>query len=199
MAARISSATRDLLVAELLEREYREEPEVTEDEIRALFEEHGEDFVRDQPEIRARHILVKTKGDLDLIWRRLRKGEPFDEVARELSIDTSAREGGDLGYFTEDQVDPSFWAACDGASKGRRVRESTRLGYHIIEVLDRREAGSAKSLLDVRSEIRQRIMAERRDARRQALLKELRGRIPWSVAEVDGDSGGEPEEAAPIR
>ena len=109
------------------------------------------------------------------------KGEFFEQVAREVSIDQSAVNGGDLGYFTEDMVNPSFWAACWDAKLGHRIRTRTELGYHIIEVMDRNDTGSIRDLVDVRSEIQQRILTERRRAQRAKLLAELKERIEWSV------------------
>ena len=182
VAARISGAVRDMLVAEFLEQEFKRDSDVLEGEILDYYEVHRDDFVRELPEVRARHILVSNRDGLNRVWQRLQDGEPFERVAREESIDASAEDGGGVCYFTEDQADPSFWEACQKARVGRRVRESTRRGYHIIEVLDRREAGSLRDLLEVRGEIRQRVQAERRQAKRQKLLEELRNRIPWSVA-----------------
>lgn len=190
VAARISDAVRDMLVAEFLEQEFKRDSDVLEGEILDYYEAHRDDFVRELPEIRARHILVSNRDALNRVWQRLQDGEPFERMARAESIDSSAEDGGRLGYFTEDQADPSFWEACQKARVGRRVRESTRRGYHIIEVLDRREAGSLRDLLEVRGEIRQRVQAKRRQAKRQKLLEELRNRIPWSVAvEVLGGEG----------
>ncbi len=195
VAARIASARRELLVAELLEREYLRDTDVSDDEIRAYYETHLDEFTRDQPEIRARHILVGTRSELDQARARLRKGELFDQVARDLSVDESGASGGDLGYFSEDMVDFGFWEACDKAKKGRRVTTATRLGHHIVEVLSRREVGSTKEMLEVWDEVQQRILTQRRQVRRRELIEELKKRIPWSVrAEAIEASEGEEQE-----
>ena len=181
VSTRISRAVRELVIAALLEQVFRGDSEVSDEEVRVYYEARPEDFIRDDPEIRVRHILVKSKSDLDRVKKRLRKGELFDQVVREESIDVSASAGGDLGYFTQEMVDTPFWEACNKAKLGRQAQASTHLGRHIIEVLDRREAGVVKDLTEVWSEIRQRILAERRQAKRLELLVELRGRIPWSI------------------
>ncbi len=182
VAARISRAARDLLIAELLEREFRGDADISEDDIRLYYDTQQEDFFRNEPEVRVRHILVKSRSDRDRVRQRLRSGELFDQVAREVSLDVSREVGGDLGYFTEDMVDPSFWEACQKAKLGRQVPAVTRLGQHVIEVLDRREAGSVKDLSEVWGEIRQRILTERRHTRRVELLTELRNRVSWTIA-----------------
>ncbi|MGA1196247.1 MAG: peptidylprolyl isomerase [Candidatus Latescibacterota bacterium] len=181
MAALIEQAKRRLLVAEVLERAYAKDADVLEGEILNYYEANRQSFEREQPEIRVRHILVKDKEKLNDVWNRLRDGELFEQVAREESVDVSAANGGDLGYFTEDMVSASFWEGCQGANLGRRTRITTTSGLHVVEVLDRREAGSERELVDVRGEIQQRILSERRQALREKLIEELKGQSEWSV------------------
>ena len=178
---RIDRAVRQLLASELMARTHARDAEVSEDEILTYYEEHRADFERDQLELRVRHLILADRNAQTRAWNRLQKGEFFEQVAREVSIDQSAVNGGDLGYFTEDMVNPSFWAACWDAKLGHRIRTRTELGYHIIEVMDRNDTGSIRDLVDVRSEIQQRILTERRRAQRAKLLAELKERIEWSV------------------
>ena len=181
VAARIEKAVRGLVVAELLEREFARDADVMEGEISDYYEANRETFQREHPEIRARHILVEDRNALNRVMERLREGEAFSQVAREMSIDASAEDGGELGYFTPEMVDPAFWDACQDARLGQAARATTHLGFHVIEILDRREAGSVRDLMDVRGEIRQRILTERRQVQRAKLLSDIRARIPWSM------------------
>lgn len=181
VAVRIEKAKRGLVVAELLTREFARNADVMEGEIVAYYEANQEAFQREHPEIRVRHILVEDRNALNRVTERLREGEAFGQIAREMSIDASAEDGGDLGYFTPEMVDPVFWDACQEARFGQIARATTRLGLHVIEVMDRREAGSVRDLVDVRGEIRQRILTERRQAQRKKLLDEIRARMSWSM------------------
>ena len=181
LSERIDRAVRQLLVSELMARTHARDAEVSEDEILTYYEEHRADFERDQLELRVQHLIVADRNAQTRAWNRLQKGEFFEQVAREVSIDQSAINGGDLGYFTEDMVNPSFWAACWEAKLGHRIRTRTELGYHIIEVMDRNDEGSIRDLVDVRGEIQQRILTEHRRAQRAKLLAELKERIEWSV------------------
>ena len=181
VADRIAAAARDVLIAELLDREYSKETEVFNGEIEDYYETHRAEFLREHPEIRARHILVRSRSDQERVKKALANEQLFDQVAREWSVDASAETGGDLGYFTPEMVDLSFWEACVKAKPGRQVPTSTPLGHHIIQVLDKREGGSVKDLMEVREEIRQRILSDRRQARREALLEKLRGETSWSL------------------
>ncbi len=182
VSSRIADAMRDVLVTELKERKFERDVDVLEGEIHDYYETHQEQFIRDQPEIRVRHILVQNNSALTRAWDRLRSGHQFDLVAREESIDISAENGGSLGYFMENQVDPTFWEACQKARLGKPSKAVTRLGHHVIEVMDRRETGSMRDLLEVRGEITQRILAIRRQEIHQRLLDELKAKNSWSIA-----------------
>ena len=83
VANRIATATQDILIAELLDREFRKNMEVFNDEIGAYYETHREEFIREQPEIRARHILVRSRSDQKRVRKDLRNGQLFDQMARE--------------------------------------------------------------------------------------------------------------------
>lgn len=181
VSRRVEQAIQMILTAELLERAFSEISTITEDDLQTYYAENAETFVRDVPELRVRQILVKGRSDANRVKKRLDGGAMFDQVAREESIDESGERGGDVGYFTEDRVDPAFWAGCLKAKIGRLTQVRTPLGYHLIEVLDRKEAGTVRDLIDVRDEIRQRILNERRDTLRNEMLEEIRNRIPASI------------------
>lgn len=178
---RIDQAVQSILTSELLERSFSALSVVTEEDLRAYYAEHSEGFVRDSPELRARQILVKGRQAAARVKKRLTGGAMFDQVAREESLDASRELGGDVGYFTEDRVDPAFWAGCEKAKIGNLTQIYTPLGYHLVEVLDRREAGSVQDLLDVRDEIRQQILSARRAAMHVRMIEDIRNRIPASI------------------
>jgi peptidyl-prolyl cis-trans isomerase C len=178
---RVDRAIQMILTSELLERAFSNESTVTETDLQSYYAEHSDAFMRVVPELRVRQILIKGRSDATRVRKRLDSGAMFDQVAREESLDESSVRGGDVGYFTEDRVDPAFWAGCEKAKTGKLTQVRTPLGYHLIEVLDRKEAGSVRDLLDVRDEIRQRILNERRDALRTRMIEEIRNRIPASI------------------
>lgn len=182
VSGRIEQAVQSILTSELLERDFSEVSAVTEEDLRAYYSENSDAFVRVVPELRVRQILVKGRADANRVRKRLEGGAMFDQVAREESIDASSERGGDVGYFTEDRVDPAFWSGCEKAKIGKLTQVRTPLGYHLVEVLDRKEAGSVRDLLDVRDEIRQRILSERREALRARTIDDIRNRIPASIA-----------------
>ncbi|MFY9301057.1 MAG: peptidylprolyl isomerase [Candidatus Nitrosotenuis sp.] len=85
--------------------------------------------------IKCSHILVEKQSQALAILDRLKKGEKFAELAKELSLDTgSGKRGGDLGYFGRGRMVKPFEAAAFKLSVGQ-VSEpvKTEFGYHIIK------------------------------------------------------------------
>jgi peptidyl-prolyl cis-trans isomerase C len=86
--------------------------------------------------IKCSHILVKKQSEAIAVLERLKKGEGFASLARELSIDTgSAKRGGDLGLFGRGMMVKLFEEAAFKLKKGETTQEpvKTEFGYHIIK------------------------------------------------------------------
>jgi energy-coupling factor transporter ATP-binding protein EcfA2 len=97
-------------------------------------------------------MLVSEMSDDALA--RVRKGEDFAKVAAELSRDPgSGKDGGDLGYFTQDRMVPQFGAVAFQLKAGD-VSEpvQTQFGWHVIKVEDKRSKPLPK-FEDVKGEI----------------------------------------------
>jgi peptidyl-prolyl cis-trans isomerase C len=92
-----------------------------------------------EEEVHARHILVPTEDEAKAVLADLKKGADFAAVAKEKSKDPAAVEGGDLGYFTNDQMVPEFSAVAFKLGKGELSDPvKTQFGWHIIKVEDKR-------------------------------------------------------------
>lgn len=87
--------------------------------------------------IKCAHILVEKQSQAFAVLVRLKKGEKFAELAKELSLDTgSGKRGGDLGYFGRGRMVKPFEAAAFKLSVGEISEPiKTEFGYHIIKRL----------------------------------------------------------------
>ncbi len=113
-----------------------------------------EAYERSKIDVRASHILIKLDANAlpkdtlkaynttIALRNRILKGEDFAKVARENSQDPSAKENaGDLGYFTSMQMVYPFETAAYTTKIGEiSMPVRTRFGYHLIKVVDKREA-----------------------------------------------------------
>jgi peptidyl-prolyl cis-trans isomerase C len=95
--------------------------------------------VKNEEEVHARHILVPTEEEAKAILAQLKAGADFATLAKEKSKDPGAAEGGDLGYFTKDQMVPEFAEVAFKLDKGQLSDPvKTQFGWHIIKVEDKR-------------------------------------------------------------
>ncbi len=111
---------------------------VTDAELRKVYDEAiGQ--MKAEPEVRARHILVETEDEAKAIIADLKKGTDFAELAKTKSKDPGSADGGDLGYFTKDQMVPEFSEVAFKLDKGALSDPvKSQFGWHVIKVEDKR-------------------------------------------------------------
>lgn len=150
--------------------------ELSEDELRAYFEEHKADYSTEE-QIEASHILVATAEEAQAILDELARGADFAELARTRSTDTgSAAQGGALGWFGRGVMAPEFEEAAFTLEVGETSGiVQTDFGFHIIRVTDRRAASEPEfeEVADrVRADAERAIARERFDAWLKAAREE---------------------------
>ncbi|MDI6893279.1 MAG: peptidyl-prolyl cis-trans isomerase [Bacillota bacterium] len=135
--------------------------QVGDEEIQPYFEAHRDEF--DQQEaVRLRRIVAGSEDEARQILAELRAGADFAALARERSLDkATASEGGDMGLVGRGELPPDLedraftlpvgeWSdPVEGAD-----------GFHILEVLERREAREV-SLEEVRDRVIERLQEEK--------------------------------------
>jgi peptidyl-prolyl cis-trans isomerase C len=83
------------------------------------------------------HILVKTEKEVKNILERLKKGEKFSAIAKDVSLCPSKKRGGDLGTFGRGQMVKEFETAAFALDKGQISGiVKTQFGYHILKRLE---------------------------------------------------------------
>lgn len=130
-------ARKKLLMGKLLESEAK--AGTTEAALRKVYDDAIKQMTPEQ-EVRARHILVESEDEAKAIREELQKGADFAELAKQKSKDTgAAAEGGDLGYFTKEQMVPEFAEAAFKLDKGQLSEPvKSPFGWHIIRIEDKR-------------------------------------------------------------
>ncbi|MGA8991454.1 MAG: peptidylprolyl isomerase [Rhodoplanes sp.] len=125
---------------------------VTNEAMRSVYDEAVKQMA-DEQEVHARHILFRVADANDqnaskaaedkakAALARIKKGEDFATVAKALTDDPPGKQdGGDLGYFTKDQMVPEFSEVAFKLDKGQ-VSEpiKTAFGWHIVKIEDKRK------------------------------------------------------------
>ncbi len=112
---------------------------VTEEAMRKVYNDAIKQVAK-ETEVRARHILVETRGRGEGGHRRVEEGRGFRRT-REVEVEgPGSADGGDLGYFTKDQMVPEFSEVAFKLDKGALSDPvKSQFGWHVIKVEDKRE------------------------------------------------------------
>jgi peptidyl-prolyl cis-trans isomerase C len=135
---RLAYMRNKLLMESLLHAEAK--AAVTDAAMRTVYDDATKQMTGEK-EVHARHILVETEDEAKAVAAELKKGTDFAELARQKSKDPgAAAEGGDLGYFTKDQMVPEFAEMAFKLDKGQLSDPvKTQFGWHVIKVEDKRD------------------------------------------------------------
>jgi len=110
----------------------------TDDAMKKVYEEASKQITGEQ-EVHARHILVETEDEAKAVAEELKKGADFVELAKKKSKDPGASDGGDLGFFTKDQMVPEFSTVAFALEPGKISDPvKSQFGWHIIKVEEKR-------------------------------------------------------------
>jgi len=92
-------------------------------------------------EYKTRHILVEDEATANELIARLGHGEEFTKLASSNSLDTSAKKGGELDWFSPQQMSREFNEAVTKIKPGEYTQTpvKTRYGWHIIQLVKTRQ------------------------------------------------------------
>src|SRR5277367_2325946 len=134
--ARLAFARNRLLMDNLLAVEGKA---ATPDEaMKKVYDDAAKQITGEQ-EVHARHILVETEDEAKAVKAELDKGADFAELAKKKSKDPGASDGGDLGFFTKEQMVPEFSAVAFALEPGKISDPvKSQFGWHVIKVEEKR-------------------------------------------------------------
>jgi peptidyl-prolyl cis-trans isomerase C len=111
---------------------------LTDAAMKQVYEDASKQITGEQ-EVHARHILVETEDEAKAVKAELDKGADFAELAKKKSKDPGASDGGDLGFFTKEQMVPEFSAVAFSLEPGKISDPvKSQFGWHIIKVEEKR-------------------------------------------------------------
>jgi peptidyl-prolyl cis-trans isomerase C len=133
---RLVWARNKLLMDAVLQAEAK--AALTDENLHKVYDEAAKQMTP-EPEVHARHILVEKEDEAKAILEDLKKGADFATLAKEKSKDPGATNGGDLGFFTKDQMVPEFSEVAFKLDAGQISDPvKTQFGWHIIKVEEKR-------------------------------------------------------------
>ena len=160
-----AAVLREFLVQQTIEQG------LTEEKLRALYEEKKaeEGFAQDQVHVATSWCRPRTRPRPRS--RRSRAAPTSPRWPRSARSTGRRRPGGDLGFFSRDQVVPEFAEAAFALDPGETSTEpvQTQFGWHVIDVVERRnvEPSYDETAPQLRQELAREIVT--------ALVEDLRG------------------------
>ncbi len=156
------------LTGQALDAEVGAGPAPTEDEVAAYFEKNLYTKYDVTEQVHAQHILVADLATAQSIKKELDAGADFATLAAQYSTDTGTKnKGGDLGWFGHEQMVQQFEDAAFSLDPGQTSDPvKTQYGYHIIRVLERREARTP-TLAEVHDQVVADLTADNQTTRAQ--------------------------------
>jgi peptidyl-prolyl cis-trans isomerase C len=139
---RIDELTKEVVINEVVN--YIGTEKINDAEMKKYYEKNKGDF----REVRASHILVKTEDEAKEVKKKLDGGADFAALAKEKSQDPgSARQGGDLGFFTKDRMVKPF-AEAAFTMKPNEISKPVKsaFGFHVIKVMEIKEPKNFQEL-----------------------------------------------------
>src|SRR5437764_4230298 len=124
----------------------------TDEAMKKVYEDASKQITGEM-EVHARHILVETEDEAKAVEEDLKKGADFADLAKKKSKDPGAADGGDLGFFTKEQMVPEFSAVAFTLEPGKVSDPvKSQFGWHVIKVEEKRSR-KAPDFEQVRAQI----------------------------------------------
>lgn len=176
---------RELETYQVLQHKVRGRVKLSDADVRNYYQTHPQEFGGEE-EVKVRHIFLplredapradeqKVRAAAERVLQRLRTGEDFEKVAREVSKGPSAADGGDIGWLRRGTIQKELEDAAFALKDGQ-ISAPVRAGpgLHVLKVEGRR-LGGARSFEEAQEEIRNRLYEEQVGTYRQQYIDELR-------------------------
>ncbi len=160
----LKNAEKDFLVDASLDSLMNKRVDIDEESALQYYERNKDNFIVMKTEVRSLHILVANENEAAMVRVRSGKGEDFMEIAKQVSLDFKRNNRIDTGYFNEDDLIPEIGRVVFNTQIGSITQPiKSQFGYHLFKITDKRYPESVKSFDEVKKQIAERMVAEKRE------------------------------------
>jgi len=153
--------------------------DVTPEAVQKYYDEHPDEF-KVAETVHVRQIVTDTKEKAESILRRLRQGENFAKLARDLSLSPDRAEGGDLGFIPRGSF-PREFEVCFTMNPGEISPIIPSLyGFHLFKVIEK-APGRTLDLTEVSQKIYMQLKQQAREKYMKTLLERLRSQAKIEI------------------
>jgi peptidyl-prolyl cis-trans isomerase C len=182
----------DLSVTKLVNNEEASLPGPSDAEAKDFYTKNPDQF-KEPEQVRASHILVrvdpkadpaakkKARTEIDSVLKQAKSGGDFAKLAQEHSQDSSASQGGDLGYFPKGQMVPEFDKVSFELKPGQISDVvTTQFGYHVIKIVDHK-SGRVVPFEEAQAKIKEYLANQKKMQHRDAFIEGLKKKAKIEV------------------
>ncbi len=182
VAAKLEELKKRVVVEAFLKKKVEEHASVSDEEMKKFYEENKEKF-KTGAQVHASHILMKSEEEAQKVFKELKEGGNFEELAKKHSVDSAAAKGGDLGWFSKGSMVPEFEKVVFGLKEGETSGiVKTKFGYHIIKLTGKRPAG-VRSFDEVKEQLKAAILPSKQQEVFQKLKDDIKKDAKISIKE----------------
>ena len=157
----LATFQEQLLFNMLLANTVEKKIAVSDAEVQAFYTQNPQRFQAVE-ERKVRHILVKTDAEAKDVLLKIKAGGDFATLAKQSSQDSTAANGGDLGWVSKGQMVPEFEQAAFALNKdGLSDVVKTQFGFHLIKADDIRNRPEL-TFDQVKAQIKEALLAEKK-------------------------------------
>ena len=177
----------NIIIQQTVEKYVEAQVKITPEEVKDFYDKNLPRFKVPET-VRASHILVSVpadasddvkkakKAEIDAARTLVKGGESFADVAKKISDCPSKAKGGDLGFFSRQQMVPAFSDVAFSLPTNQLSDVvTTQFGYHIILVTDKKEAHN-QTLEEVREKLQDYLRMAKSSQVAQQYVKDLRAK-----------------------
>jgi parvulin-like peptidyl-prolyl isomerase len=185
---------KDFTINGYIDKAILKDIKIADEEVKQEFEKSPEKYAQKEG-VKARHILVKVEANasekdraaaeakINTLYKELTEGKKdFAELAKSSSECPSAAQGGDLGLFNRGAMVPEFETQAFSTKVGEISKPfKTQFGYHVLKV-DEHSNAKAGDLSTSKEQIKEELIAKKRESLVEAKLAELRKGYAVSIS-----------------
>ena len=184
IVALMKEVTERVLIEALIKQEILDKVVVTDEEAKAYYDEHKEEF-KDKEKVKIRQIIAATEEEAQEILQELENGADFAELASRKSNNQS---GGDPGYIERGKMPAvleNIYFSLEVGEISDAVK--TNQGYYIVKLEDKKEA-AIKEFYEVSDDIKSKLIVGKQREEHQKWLRQLEEKAEIEVRSGFGES-----------
>jgi peptidyl-prolyl cis-trans isomerase C len=145
----------------------------TEEELFEFYKAHQNEFQEKVKQFHMQRILVKEASKLDFVRQEI-LDKSFVNAAKTHSEEALGRNGGVVGWVSQHDIESIFWKTLEELNQMQYRTIQTTNGYYIVRYTETRTINKSKNFLDVKEEVREKLIQNKQEDLLENLIKRLK-------------------------